>query len=209
MLLWVLCWCIRDRGPGVLNWIMRCLLAITLSIPLSVCLCISMLPFAVADDAADRVTPTQADGADPSQEPMEDTSAETYERGMRIGYAATEQRDYQTALINFRRALAARPGDRYATAAIRNVESYIQQIRAEEARKRALETLQIQLNEAATQQDWICAAAIVDQLITLVPTNSIERGKLVAYRGQLSGLLDARTDSDNWSTVCPGPPPNR
>jgi hypothetical protein len=45
---------------------------------------------------------------------------------MRIGYAATQQRDYQTALINFRRALNARPGDAYATQAIRNVESYIQ-----------------------------------------------------------------------------------
>jgi hypothetical protein len=48
---------------------------------------------------------------------------------MRLGYAATQQRDYQTALINFRRALNARPGDSYATRAIRNVEGYLQRSR--------------------------------------------------------------------------------
>jgi tetratricopeptide (TPR) repeat protein len=48
-----------------------------------------------------------------------------YDRDMRIGYHATRKRDYQTALINFRRALQQRPGDAYATQAIRNVTSYI------------------------------------------------------------------------------------
>jgi hypothetical protein len=42
------------------------------------------------------------------------------------GYAATEQRDYQNALTYFRQALQQRPGNPYATRAIRNVESYIQ-----------------------------------------------------------------------------------
>lgn len=49
----------------------------------------------------------------------------TYDRAMRIGYAAAQQRDYQTALINFRRALKERPGNRYALQAIQNVESFI------------------------------------------------------------------------------------
>ena len=53
----------------------------------------------------------------------------SYTQYMNAGYAATQQRDYQTALINFRRALNARPGDAYATQAIRNVESYIQRTR--------------------------------------------------------------------------------
>jgi Tfp pilus assembly protein PilF len=44
---------------------------------------------------------------------------------MEVGYAAFEQGDYQTALINFRRALQARPGDRYATDAIANTEAII------------------------------------------------------------------------------------
>jgi hypothetical protein len=48
-----------------------------------------------------------------------------YSRYMRIGYTATQQRDYQTALINFRRALEERPGDTYASRAIQNVEGYI------------------------------------------------------------------------------------
>ncbi len=48
-----------------------------------------------------------------------------YDRYMRIGYDATERGNYQTALINFRRALEVRPGDTYATQAIRNVTTYI------------------------------------------------------------------------------------
>jgi len=55
--------------------------------------------------------------------------AGAYNRYMRIGYAATQKRDYQTALINFRRALNERPGDSYATRAISNVQSYIQRSR--------------------------------------------------------------------------------
>ena len=188
---------------------MRYLSAVILYIALFYFGWASRFTAALADDALEGVAQTQAVSTDTRQTESEDTSAEMYEQAMRIGYAATEQQDYQTALINFRRALEARPGDRYATAAIGNVESYIERIRAEAARKREIQTLQTQLNEAATEQDWVCATAIVDRLITLVPTNSIERGRLVAYRGQLSGLLDARTDSDNWSTVCPGPPPNR
>ncbi|NJL85699.1 MAG: hypothetical protein HC886_06510 [Leptolyngbyaceae cyanobacterium SM1_1_3] len=129
-------------------------------------------------------------------------SAAAYARAMQIGYAATGQGDYQTALINFRRALVARPGDRYATAAIANVESYIAQIRAIEERNRRVEESQAMIDEAVAAQDWVCAAASVDTLITLVPADSIERGRLVAYRGELAGLLRARASLENWSTVC-------
>ncbi len=45
---------------------------------------------------------------------------------MRAGYAATDQRDYQTALTNFQRALQVRPRNPYATRAIRNVRGYMQ-----------------------------------------------------------------------------------
>jgi hypothetical protein len=44
---------------------------------------------------------------------------------MSLGYAATASRDYPTALVNFRRALTTRPGDRYATTAVTNVTSYL------------------------------------------------------------------------------------
>lgn len=52
----------------------------------------------------------------PSESPCD------YEQCMNIGYAATAQKDYGTALINFRRALGHRPGDPFATKAIHNLE---------------------------------------------------------------------------------------
>lgn len=51
--------------------------------------------------------------------------AATYDRSMQQGYQATRQRDYATALKHFQQALQARPGDTYATQALRNVEGYL------------------------------------------------------------------------------------
>lgn len=60
------------------------------------------------------------------QAPEDQTPRETpYDRYMRLGYDETHARDYQSALINFRRALTERPGDYYATQAVRNVTAYI------------------------------------------------------------------------------------
>ncbi len=47
-----------------------------------------------------------------------------YDRYMRAGYAAVEQKDYEAALLHFQRALDERPNDTYAQRAIQNVESY-------------------------------------------------------------------------------------
>jgi hypothetical protein len=44
---------------------------------------------------------------------------------MQAGYRATNQRDYDTALLYFRRALDERPNDPYARQAIQNVERYM------------------------------------------------------------------------------------
>lgn len=52
-----------------------------------------------------------------------------YHQTMMVGYAAYNQGDYQTALINFRRALAIEPGNRLATEAVQNTEAIIQQQR--------------------------------------------------------------------------------
>lgn len=49
-----------------------------------------------------------------------------YDRYMEIGYDATEEGNYQTALINFERALSERPGDSFAMQAARNVKTFIQ-----------------------------------------------------------------------------------
>jgi hypothetical protein len=53
-----------------------------------------------------------------------------YDRYMNAGYAATQQKDYSTALIHFQRALDERPTDTFATQAIRNVESYLKRDRS-------------------------------------------------------------------------------
>ncbi len=47
-----------------------------------------------------------------------------FDRYMAAGYAATQERDYATALIYFQRALDERPNNSYAQQAIQNVEQY-------------------------------------------------------------------------------------
>ena len=136
--------------------------------------------------------------------PVTEGANAAYTQAMLIGYAATEQADYQTALINFQRALAERPGDVYALRAISNVESYIEAERREQVRLQRLAELRGRVETSVTAKDWACAAATVDEMITLVPANSLERSRLVTYRGELSSLLDARSDIDQWSTICPG-----
>ena len=54
------------------------------------------------------------------------TQQNAFTQYMLAGYAATNERDYQTALTNFRRALQLRPGNPYATRAISNVQGYLQ-----------------------------------------------------------------------------------
>jgi len=62
-----------------------------------------------------------------SRQPLQaDRQQSDYDRHMQVGYSATKKRDYQTALISFRRALAERPGDAYAAEAIRNVTNRLQ-----------------------------------------------------------------------------------
>ncbi|NJO63262.1 MAG: hypothetical protein HC836_35095 [Richelia sp. RM2_1_2] len=51
-----------------------------------------------------------------------------YDRYMARGYAATRSRNYRQALGYFQQALQVRPGDRYARAAINNVQGYINRI---------------------------------------------------------------------------------
>ncbi|MDZ8185590.1 MAG: DUF928 domain-containing protein [Nostoc sp. ChiSLP02] len=49
-----------------------------------------------------------------------------YTQYMRLGYSETKRRNYRKALGYFRQAERLRPGDKYATTAIRNVTGYIQ-----------------------------------------------------------------------------------
>ncbi|MEM9216239.1 MAG: hypothetical protein AAGD25_18075 [Cyanobacteria bacterium P01_F01_bin.150] len=66
----------------------------------------------------------------PSQPPQRHPLAPNlYKQFMDIGYAAYQKQDYQTALINFRRALEEQENDRYAEEAIANTETIIQRQR--------------------------------------------------------------------------------
>lgn len=132
------------------------------------------------------------------------TVAQRYRTAMLVGYAAAEQGDYHTALINFRRALEARPGDRYATAAIQNMETYIARERAEVAKRAEIARLQTTVAAAVAASDWACAAASVERLVELVPPDSPDRARLIAYRGELAGMIASRDNLERWSTVCPG-----
>jgi hypothetical protein len=72
----------------------------------------------------DFVSQTQALAGSQVIQIAQNTSA--YNQAMRLGYTATRRRNYRRALGHFQKALQLRPNDKYATAAIRNVNSYIQ-----------------------------------------------------------------------------------
>ncbi|MEO1402704.1 MAG: hypothetical protein AAFV72_15850 [Cyanobacteria bacterium J06635_1] len=122
-------------------------------------------------------------------------------RAMNLGYAYAQQFDYNTALINFRRALELRPGNPYAEVAVQNMEYFIERDR-NAARQREIDRLEARLAQSAEAKDWVCAAGTVDALVTYTEPESLNRERLVGYRGELTGLLDARTDFESWSTIC-------
>ena len=78
--------------------------------------------FHVPDDRAARIAYWNSINALKEAQTISDrTPVESdYDRYMRLGYEETQSRDYQSALINFNRALEQRPGDYFATEAIRN-----------------------------------------------------------------------------------------
>jgi hypothetical protein len=60
----------------------------------------------------------------PASAPAVSPAPPLFDRYMQAGYSATDARDYDTALLHFRRALDERPNDPYARQAIENVERY-------------------------------------------------------------------------------------
>ena len=124
---------------------------------------------------------------------------DAYTRAMNLGYAYANQFDYQTALVNFRRALGERPQDVYAMNAIANMEYYIERNRVA-ALQAQVDGLQARLSTAAAAKDWVCVIATVDELIPF--SEGLERERLTGYRSQLLGVLESRTDIEFWSTVC-------
>lgn len=168
-----------------------CYLACHLGLAASVLIAIGSISPAQAQTGRVRATPA----------PGLTTAGMTFQQAMNVGYAASRQGDFDTALINFQRALMIRPGNPYASAAADNMAYYIQYDRASN-RQREIDQLQVQLTKSITQKDWICAATTIDQLTTYTQPNSLNRERLIGQRGEVSGLLDARTDYEHWSTVC-------
>jgi Domain of Unknown Function (DUF928) len=74
--------------------------------------------------ASGLISPALAQSSFPSPPLLAQTKPQ-YDQLMRQGYSATAKRDFQNALIYFRRAERLRPSDRYATMAIRNVSLYV------------------------------------------------------------------------------------
>ncbi|MEM8503680.1 MAG: tetratricopeptide repeat protein [Cyanobacteria bacterium P01_D01_bin.1] len=128
-------------------------------------------------------------------------SPTTFDQLMNVGYAASRQGDFNTALINFRRALSLRPGNSYAAAAADNMAYYIEHARVT-ARQWEITKLETRLTNAINQKDWVCAATTLDELTMYTKPNSLNRARLVGQRGEVAGRLDARLDHEAWSTVC-------
>ncbi len=125
----------------------------------------------------------------------------TFDQLMDVGYAASRQGDLNTALINFRRALALRPGNSYAAAAADNMAYYIEHARIT-ARQWEITKLETRLTNAINQKDWVCAATTLDELTMYTKPNSLNRARLIGQRGEVTGRLDSRLDHEAWSTVC-------
>ncbi|TAF06325.1 MAG: DUF928 domain-containing protein [Nostocales cyanobacterium] len=76
----------------------------------------------------DFVSPTKVLAADEVVATAQNRSAQ-HRQYMRRGYELTKRRNYSQALFFFQKALQIRPGDRYATTAIKNVTGYIERRR--------------------------------------------------------------------------------
>lgn len=63
--------------------------------------------------------------SNPSETSLSTSDKANYDRYMQEGYQATQQKDYQTALKQFQKALEEHPQDIYAQQAIHNIEAYL------------------------------------------------------------------------------------
>ncbi|GAX37840.1 DUF928 domain-containing protein [Nodularia sp. NIES-3585] len=93
----------------------------------------------------------------------------TYDQYMQLGYTETTRRNYRRALGYFQQALKLRPDDHYATTAIRNVSSYIQQrsslitfVPGRPGRRRS----------AATRGNWGKCFVNSQYIVPLIPTDN-------------------------------------
>lgn len=166
----------------------------------------ALVPLLLTVQVAEQLPTIAAPVSRTEQARQQREKATAYRRYMQLGYAANKQRDYETALVNFQAALKLRPGDPYATKAIRNVRGYARRnelvAMSNEARQKRADALGQTLQQATAAQDWQCAVAVIDNLVPLVPANSLKRAELITYRSRLQGLIGAEDNIGRWSTVC-------
>lgn len=110
-----------------------------------------------------------------------------YDRHMRLGYDETHARDYQSALINFQRALKERPGDSFATQAVRNVSAYI-------AAQKGEPLPQIEQAELNVASDGYAGESSYDRYMRLGYAAAKEKNHSLAADYFRSALLDRPDD---------------
>lgn len=65
------------------------------------------------------------------------------------------------------------------------------------------QSLNTRLQQAVCAQNWRTAVRIVDQMIALTPpSNQIQRGQLIVYRGSLENFAKSRTSIPDSSEGC-------
>ncbi|BAY15517.1 hypothetical protein NIES21_13340 [Anabaenopsis circularis NIES-21] len=80
------------------------------------CVCVTLMLGSLLPVSADKVVALPAYLAQ---------AQSNYNQYMQMGYSATRQRNYSAALNYFKQALQERPGDRYATTAVNNIQIYV------------------------------------------------------------------------------------
>lgn len=110
-----------------------------------------------------------------------------YDKAMRLGYDETHARDYQSALINFQRALKERPGDTFAAQAVRNVSAYI-------AAEKGTALPQIEQAQISVAAEGYAGESSYDRYMRLGYAAAKERNHSLAADYFRSALLDRPDD---------------
>ncbi|MFW2405798.1 MAG: protein kinase domain-containing protein [Gammaproteobacteria bacterium] len=148
----------------------------------------------------------QALDVDPEWTPARDGLTRTrsgvaqlsYEKRMAAGFGALSDKEFERARREFNAALATRPGDADATAALRQVET--------EAKLAEVIRLQARARIAETGEDWATAAGHYEAILAIDPavTSAKKNLERARKRSQLADSLDsaiAKADALNDERV--------
>ena len=131
--------------------------------------------------------------------------AAVYEENMELGYDATESGDYSSALEYFQTALQQRPGDYYATQAMRNVQTYINRGTQPDSPTDVSQTVAVYAGEApydrymrlgyaaAQREDFSAAIAYFRSALYEQPNDQLAT---TAYWNAVDGMQDGEFGLD-------------